>query len=64
MTGNLEPVFLPRSYSLMDYETGPKVWHLVKPQQDDNYHKDRGQKVISEIFLTRLLATKVSQSAI
>ncbi|XP_050412849.2 plexin-B isoform X1 [Patella vulgata] len=33
-----------------------KVWHLVK--HDDVHQKDGGVKMISEIFLTRLLSTK------
>ena len=38
-------------------EDGTKVWHLVK--HDDNQQANRTQKAISEIFLTRLLSTKV-----
>lgn len=40
-------------------EVGCKYWHLVK--QDD---LNTGIKISSEVFLTRLLATKVSQSLI
>ncbi|XP_028923456.1 plexin-A3 [Ornithorhynchus anatinus] len=42
-----------------DQETGTKLWHLVK-NHDHNDHKegDRGSKMVSEIYLTRLLATK------
>jgi len=36
---------------------GAKVCHLVKP--DDSQNANRNQKIISEIFLTRLLSTKV-----
>ena len=43
---------------IMTMEEGTKVWHLVK--HDDMAYTSRTQKVISEIFLTRLLATKVS----
>jgi len=38
-------------------EEGTKVWHLVK-HHDDNQIYARAHKVISEIFLTRLLSTK------
>ncbi|GFO06432.1 LIM domain-binding protein 3-like [Plakobranchus ocellatus] len=37
-------------------ESGFKEWHLVK--HDDTLLKDGGVKMISEIFLTRLLSTK------
>ncbi|XP_068104102.1 plexin-A3-like [Hyperolius riggenbachi] len=42
-----------------DQETGTKLWHLVK-NHDHTDHKegDRGSKMVSEIYLTRLLATK------
>ncbi|KAG8447285.1 hypothetical protein GDO86_014668 [Hymenochirus boettgeri] len=42
-----------------DQETGTKLWHLVK-NHDHADHKegDRGSKMVSEIYLTRLLATK------
>ncbi|XP_078520777.1 plexin-A3 [Lissotriton helveticus] len=42
-----------------DQETGTKLWHLVK-NHDHSDHKegDRGSKMVSEIYLTRLLATK------
>ncbi|GFR87280.1 plexin-A4 [Elysia marginata] len=39
-----------------DEESGFKEWHLVK--HDDTWVKDGGVKMISEIFLTRLLSTK------
>ena len=41
---------------ILTMEEGTKVWHLVK--HDDNSNVSREKKVISEIFLTRLLATK------
>uniref|UniRef100_A0A7N8XWS6 Plexin-A2-like n=1 Tax=Mastacembelus armatus TaxID=205130 RepID=A0A7N8XWS6_9TELE len=42
-----------------DLESGVKVWHLVK-NHDHGDHKEgeRGSKMVSEIYLTRLLATK------
>ena len=43
---------------IVTVEEGTKVWHLVK--HDDSQNVPRTQKVISEIFLTRLLATKVT----
>lgn len=43
----------------IDSDSGTKSWHLVK-LSDDVQVKDDGMKMISEIFLTRLLSTKVS----
>lgn len=43
-----------------DYDNGGyhhRTWHLVK-HQDDHGKDDRGNKMVSEIYLTRLLATK------
>lgn len=46
-----------------DLESGVKVWHLVKNHEHgDQKEGDRGSKMVSEIYLTRLLATKVSYS--
>ncbi|KAI1882012.1 hypothetical protein AGOR_G00246290 [Albula goreensis] len=42
-----------------DTESGVKVWHLVKNHEHgDQKEGDRGSKMVSEIYLTRLLATK------
>ncbi|XP_075434416.1 plexin-A3-like [Ascaphus truei] len=42
-----------------DQETGTKLWHLVKNHEhSDHKEGDRGSKMVSEIYLTRLLATK------
>uniref|UniRef100_A0AAY4DJU3 Sema domain-containing protein n=1 Tax=Denticeps clupeoides TaxID=299321 RepID=A0AAY4DJU3_9TELE len=42
-----------------DQETGTKLWHLVKNHEHaDQREGDRGSKMVSEIYLTRLLATK------
>ncbi|KAK0148179.1 Plexin-A1 [Merluccius polli] len=42
-----------------DLESGTKLWHLVKNHdQSDQREGDRGSKMVSEIYLTRLLATK------
>uniref|UniRef100_A0A672NEP2 Plexin-A4 n=1 Tax=Sinocyclocheilus grahami TaxID=75366 RepID=A0A672NEP2_SINGR len=42
-----------------DQESGVKVWHLVKNHEHgDQKEGDRGSKMVSEIYLTRLLATK------
>ncbi|XP_076858316.1 plexin-A2-like isoform X2 [Brachyhypopomus gauderio] len=42
-----------------DLESGVKVWHLVKNHEHgDQKEADRGSKMVSEIYLTRLLATK------
>ncbi len=46
-----------------DLESGVKVWHLVKNHEHgDQKEGDRGSKMVSEIYLTRLLATKVSSA--
>jgi len=40
-------------------EAGIKIWHLVKHHDTDARKEgDRGNKMVSEIYLTRLLATK------
>jgi len=40
---------------------GTKLWHLVKNHEhSDQREGDRGSKMVSEIYLTRLLATKVT----
>ncbi|KAG7221692.1 hypothetical protein INR49_000059 [Caranx melampygus] len=40
-------------------QSGVKVWHLVKNHEHgDQKEGDRGSKMVSEIYLTRLLATK------
>jgi plexin A len=42
-----------------DQDQGLKVWHLVKHHDNDNQKEgERGNKMVSEIYLTRLLATK------
>uniref|UniRef100_A0A671YKQ6 Plexin-A2 n=1 Tax=Sparus aurata TaxID=8175 RepID=A0A671YKQ6_SPAAU len=46
-----------------DLESGVKVWHLVKNHDHgDQKEGERGSKMVSEIYLTRLLATKVRQN--
>lgn len=41
--------------------SGTKLWHLVKNHEhSDQREGDRGSKMVSEIYLTRLLATKVT----
>ena len=46
-----------------DLESGVKVWHLVKNHDHgDQKEGERGSKMVSEIYLTRLLATKVQQN--
>uniref|UniRef100_A0A672LJZ4 Plexin-A4-like n=1 Tax=Sinocyclocheilus grahami TaxID=75366 RepID=A0A672LJZ4_SINGR len=48
-----------------DLESGVKVWHLVKNHEHgDQKEGDRGSKMVSEIYLTRLLATKVGFATI
>ena len=47
-----------------DLESGTKLWHLVKNHDHlDQREGDRGSKMVSEIYLTRLLATKVGGQA-
>lgn len=42
-----------------DHDQGVKVWHLVKHHDNDAQKEgERGNKMVSEIYLTRLLATK------
>ncbi|KAI4882566.1 hypothetical protein NFI96_029674 [Prochilodus magdalenae] len=42
-----------------DLESGVKIWHLVKNHEHgDQKEAERGSKMVSEIYLTRLLATK------
>ncbi|XP_064399093.1 plexin-A1-like isoform X2 [Halichondria panicea] len=36
----------------------PHTYHLVKPEPEDPTDGQRGQKIVSEVFLTRLLSTK------
>uniref|UniRef100_A0A4W5KUP4 Plexin A1 n=1 Tax=Hucho hucho TaxID=62062 RepID=A0A4W5KUP4_9TELE len=45
-----------------DLESGTKLWHLVKNHDhSDQREGDRGSKMVSEIYLTRLLATKIDK---
>ena len=42
-----------------DHDGGLKVWHLVKHHDSETQKEgERGNKMVSEIYLTRLLATK------
>ncbi len=50
-TNNNESVYMPSD-----------LYHLVKPDPEDPTDGQRGQKIVSEVFLTRLLSTKVSYS--
>uniref|UniRef100_A0A8C1R6Z9 Plexin A1 n=1 Tax=Cyprinus carpio TaxID=7962 RepID=A0A8C1R6Z9_CYPCA len=48
-----------------DLESGTKLWHLVKNHDHpDQREGDRGSKMVSEIYLTRLLATKVRRETL
>ena len=40
-----------------DYDSGIKMWHLVR-HDSDSQKDERSNKLVSEIYLTRLLATK------
>uniref|UniRef100_UPI00358EBDEE plexin-A1-like isoform X1 n=1 Tax=Myxine glutinosa TaxID=7769 RepID=UPI00358EBDEE len=45
-----------------ELESGARLWHLVKnPEHGDHKEGDRGRKMVSEIYLTRLLTTKMFQ---
>uniref|UniRef100_A0AAV2LW32 IPT/TIG domain-containing protein n=1 Tax=Knipowitschia caucasica TaxID=637954 RepID=A0AAV2LW32_KNICA len=47
----------------MDLVHCTKLWHLVKNHEhSDQREGDRGSKMVSEIYLTRLLATKILTS--
>ncbi len=54
------PPFRTTSPLTHDNDGGYKHWHLVKHHDSNDNHKegDRGNKMVSEIYLTRLLATK------
>ncbi|XP_067122896.1 plexin-A2-like [Centruroides vittatus] len=41
-----------------DHHDGYKFWHLVKHDMEPSKEGERGNKMVSEIYLTRLLATK------
>jgi len=41
-----------------DYDSGIKMWHLVRHDSDSQKDNERSNKLVSEIYLTRLLATK------
>ena len=41
-----------------DYDSGIKMWHLVRHDADNQKDNERTNKLVSEIYLTRLLATK------
>lgn len=51
---------LSRATSPMNHdpEGGYKYWHLVRHHDAEQKEGDRGNKMVSEIYLTRLLATK------
>lgn len=47
----------PLTYEIILFQ----IWHLVKHHDSDAQKEgERGNKMVSEIYLTRLLATKVS----
>ncbi|CAG0885210.1 unnamed protein product [Cyprideis torosa] len=50
-----------RATSPLNHENdnGSRWWHLVK-HHDSHNDKDRGNKMVSEIYLTRLLSTKIT----
>ncbi|MCL4117747.1 UNVERIFIED_CONTAM: hypothetical protein GTU68_062946 [Idotea baltica] len=57
---------LSRATSPLNHETeagtkvGPKVWHLVRQQESEQREGERTNKMVSEIYLTRLLSTKLT----
>ena len=58
--GNQHSPTLSRATSPLnhDYDNGLKVWHLVRHEWDNDKDAERHSKMVSEIYLTRLLATK------
>ena len=46
------------SLIISDVFTGIKMWHLVRHDCDSQKDSERSNKLVSEIYLTRLLATK------
>lgn len=38
----------------------PQVWHLVRQQESEQREGERTNKMVSEIYLTRLLSTKLT----
>ena len=42
----------------MMFLPGIKMWHLVRHDSDSQKDSERSNKLVSEIYLTRLLATK------
>jgi len=41
-----------------DYDSGIRMWHLCRHDNDTNKDSERSNKLVTEIYLTRLLATK------
>lgn len=41
-------------------KVGAKVWHLVRQQESEQREGERTNKMVSEIYLTRLLSTKLT----
>jgi hypothetical protein len=55
------------SINMTDRFSSAKCYHLVKPSDVDHHRGDgvdRGSKMVSEIYLTRLLATKVRKGVV
>lgn len=57
-TGNMSMNSVSPIMNPYDVEQGVRLWHLVKPLDDNGQMKDYTHKAIPEIFLTRLLSTK------
>lgn len=57
-TGNMSMNSVSPIMNPYDVEQGVRLWHLVKPVDDNGQMKDYTHKAIPEIFLTRLLSTK------
>ncbi|XP_064632633.1 plexin-A2-like isoform X2 [Lineus longissimus] len=58
LNGNLAISMSSITPILQDIESGAKIFHLVKQGDFDSSGKERSHKVITEIFLPRLLSTK------
>ncbi|KAM6306975.1 LOW QUALITY PROTEIN: plexin-A4-like [Podargus strigoides] len=57
-TGSPDSLHSRTPMTTPDLESGVKMWHLVKNHEHGDQKGDRGSKMVSEIYLTRLLATK------
>ena len=52
------PGYLASTVTHQHFISGIKMWHLVRHDSDSQKDNERSNKLVSEIYLTRLLATK------